>query len=76
MSSGYTDALDTVERVKGINEDEREDLALDVESLLDSLVDIIDELNFNCEHSYIDAQGVGGGYVFKYCNKCGKTKSI
>lgn len=27
----------------------------------------------NCEHSYIDAQGIGGGYVFKYCNKCGRT---
>lgn len=28
----------------------------------------------DCEHSYIDAQGVGGGNIFKYCNKCGRTK--
>ncbi len=27
-----------------------------------------------CKHSYIDAHGVGGGHIFKYCNKCGKTK--
>ena len=27
-----------------------------------------------CSHKYVDAQGVGGGYIFKYCNICGKTK--
>jgi Zn-finger protein len=27
-----------------------------------------------CEHSWCDAQGVGGGYIFDYCNKCGITK--
>lgn len=29
-----------------------------------------------CRHSYIKAQGIGGGRIFLYCNKCGKTKSV
>ncbi len=44
MSSGYTDALDTVQRIVGISQDERESMALDVESLLDELVEIIEAL--------------------------------
>jgi hypothetical protein len=27
-----------------------------------------------CHHSYIDAQGVKGGFVFQYCTKCGSTR--
>ena len=27
-----------------------------------------------CVHSWVKAQGIGGGAVFKYCNKCGATK--
>jgi hypothetical protein len=28
----------------------------------------------SCSHSFTDAVGVGGGYIFRYCNKCGITK--
>lgn len=28
----------------------------------------------NCDHLYVKAQGIGGGYIFLYCNKCGATK--
>lgn len=27
-----------------------------------------------CTHSFVDAKGVNGGAVFKYCNICGMTK--
>ncbi len=40
MSSAYMSAIDLVQRVKGIDQDERDDLALDVESLLDEVVGI------------------------------------
>ena len=29
--------------------------------------------NPKCTHSWVKAQGIGGGYIFAYCNKCGKT---
>lgn len=29
-----------------------------------------------CKHSFVKAQGIGGGYVFNYCNKCGATEQI
>ncbi len=28
----------------------------------------------NCIHIYVKANGVNGGHVFHYCNKCGMTK--
>jgi len=27
----------------------------------------------DCKHSFVEAHGIGGGYVFQYCNKCGIT---
>lgn len=27
-----------------------------------------------CRHSFVKAQGIGGGHIFKYCNKCGMTE--
>lgn len=29
-----------------------------------------------CRHSFVKAQGIKGGYVFNYCNKCGITEQI
>ena len=31
---------------------------------------------FKCKHSFIECRGLGGGWKFEYCNKCGITKSI
>lgn len=29
----------------------------------------------NCKHKQmVEAQGVGGGHIFKYCNECGMTE--
>lgn len=28
----------------------------------------------DCEHSWCSCSGIGGGYVFDRCNKCGVTK--
>lgn len=33
-----------------------------------------DQISKICRHSFVKAQGVGGGHVFKYCNKCGATE--
>jgi hypothetical protein len=43
MSSAYTSAIDLVQRVKNISQDEREDFALDVESLLDEIISIAED---------------------------------
>ena len=47
----------------------------DVFKLIDELLERFDNSDYaKCSHKYVDAQGVGGGYIFKYCNICGKTK--
>ena len=28
----------------------------------------------SCKHSWVECQGIGGGWVFQRCNKCGITK--
>lgn len=38
--------------------------------------DEADRTTKKCRHSFIKAQGVGGGCIFKYCNKCGVTEPL